>query len=67
MSHAANIIRGWVVFGNVIHSDGWCGYHDLVDVGYVKHRHINHDRGDLRIGATTLTASRACGASLRHV
>ncbi len=26
----------------VINSDGWTGYHGLVDVGYDKHYRVNH-------------------------
>ncbi len=30
-------IRGKVGLDSVIHSEGWRGYHGLVDVGYAKH------------------------------
>ncbi|PJK13613.1 IS1595 family transposase [Lysobacteraceae bacterium NML07-0707] len=35
-------IRGKVALDSVIHSDGWRGYHGLVDVGYAKHLRVNH-------------------------
>jgi len=36
------IIRGKVDIDSVIHSDGWRGYHGLVDVGYDKHFRVHH-------------------------
>lgn len=35
-------IRGKVALDSVIHSDGWRGYHGLVDMGYAKHLRVNH-------------------------
>ena len=36
------VIRGKVELDSVIHSDGWRGYHGLVDVGYAKHFRVEH-------------------------
>ena len=36
------VIRGKVALDSIIHSDGWRGYHGLVDVGYAKHLRVNH-------------------------
>ncbi|ODU40048.1 MAG: transposase [Lysobacteraceae bacterium SCN 69-48] len=36
------VIRGKVSLDSVIHSDGWRGYHGLVDVGYARHLRVNH-------------------------
>ena len=36
------VIRGRVSLNSVIHSDGWRGYHGLVDLGYQKHFRVNH-------------------------
>ena len=36
------VIRGRVNLNSVIHSDGWRGYHGLVDLGYKKHFRVNH-------------------------
>jgi len=36
------IIRGKVGLDSIIHSDGWRGYHGLVDVGYDKHFRVHH-------------------------
>ena len=44
------IIRGRVSLDSVIHSDGWRGYHGLVDVGYSKHLRINHSDDVFAIG-----------------
>jgi transposase-like protein len=44
------IIRGKVGLDSVIHSDMWCGYNGLVDVGYSKHLRINHSGDVFAIG-----------------
>lgn len=36
------VIRGKVSLESVIHSDGWRGYHGLVDMGYAKHFRVEH-------------------------
>ncbi|MFC3901279.1 IS1595 family transposase [Acinetobacter marinus] len=36
------VILGKVSLSSVIYSDGWRGYHGLVDVGYSKHFRVNH-------------------------
>ena len=36
------IIRGKVAPDSVIHSDQWCGYDGLVDLGYKKHYRVQH-------------------------
>ena len=36
------IIRGKVEANSIIHSDGWRGYHGLVDMGYKKHFRVHH-------------------------
>ena len=45
------VIRGRVSPDAVVHSDGWCGYDELVDVGYVRHFTINHGRNEFPRGA----------------
>jgi transposase len=36
-------ILGRISLESIIHSDGWCGYDGLVDMGYQKHLRVNHD------------------------
>lgn len=36
------IVRGKVARQSIIHSDGWHGYDGLVDMGYQKHRRVQH-------------------------
>ena len=36
------VIRGKVSLDSIIHSDGWRGYHGLVDMGYAKHYRVEH-------------------------
>lgn len=40
------IIRGKVDAESVIHSDGWRGYHGLVDLGYDKHFRVHHGENE---------------------
>ena len=40
------IIRGKVKLDSIIHSDGWRGYHGLVDVGYDKHFRVHHGENE---------------------
>jgi transposase-like protein len=40
------VIRGKVTLDSVIHSDGWRGYHGLVDVGYARHLRVNHSSNE---------------------
>ena len=40
------IIRGKVDPASVIHSDGWHGYHSLIDVGYDKHFRVHHGKSE---------------------
>ena len=36
------VIRGRASLSSVIHTDGWAGYHGLVDMGYDKHLRVQH-------------------------
>ena len=40
------VIRGRVDLKSVIHSDGWRGYHGLVDMGYKKHFRVQHGNNE---------------------
>lgn len=40
------IIRGKVDLESVIHSDGWRGYHGLVDLGYATHFRVLHGENE---------------------
>jgi|TARA_Y100000310_G_C20687593_1_gene820084 transposase-like protein len=41
-----DIIRGKNELESIIHSDGWRGYHGLVDLGYKKHFRVDHGRNE---------------------
>ena len=56
------IIRGRVDPRTVINSDGWRGYHGLVDLGY-GHVRVDHARDEFTKGTPSIsTASKASGA-----
>jgi transposase len=44
------IIRVRVQPGSVVHTDGWCAYDGLVDVGYGKHYRVRHNEGEYALG-----------------
>lgn len=44
------IIRGRMDIDSVIHSDGWRGYHGLVDIGYDKHFRVHHGKNEFVSG-----------------
>ena len=46
------IVRGKVELNSVIHTDGWRGYHGLVDMGYEKHFRVEHGANEF---ATDIT------------
>ena len=46
------VIRGKASLESVIHSDGWPSYDGLADVGYAKHRRVDHGSVELVGGAT---------------
>ena len=39
------VIRGRAELSSVLHTDGWAGYHGLVDLGFDKHFRIHHHDG----------------------
>jgi len=45
------IVRGRVAPESVIHSHGWRDYDGLVDVGYAKHRRVQHDNNEFGFGS----------------
>ena len=44
------VIRGRVDIDSVINSDGWRGYHGLVDLGYEKHFRVHHGANEFARG-----------------
>lgn len=44
------IIKEKISKDSVIHSDGWCGYDGLVDVGYRKHYRVRHGKNEFARG-----------------
>jgi len=46
------VIRGNVSVDSIIHSDGWRGYHGLVDVGYAKHFRVHHGDNEFVRGSS---------------
>jgi len=45
------IIRGKVVRDSIMNTDGWSGYHGLIDLWYKKHRRVRHSKNEFAIWA----------------
>lgn len=45
------VIRGRIAVESVINTDGWRGYHGLVDIGYAKHFRVHHGDNEFARGA----------------
>lgn len=60
------IIRGRVTPEAVIHSDGWCGYDGLVDVGYAKHYRVNHGKNEFARGSHHINGIESFWSFAKH-
>ena len=59
------IIGGKVDPDSVIHSDGWRGYHGLVDVGYDKHFRVHHGKNEFVRGNSHINGLNLFGVMLK--
>lgn len=59
-------IRGHVDIASIIHSDGWRGYHGLVDLGYAKHLRVSHDDNEFVQGRTHINGIESFWAYAKH-
>ena len=50
------LIRGHVTRRSTIHSDGWKAYNGLVDMGFQKHRRVNHGQNEFARGKSHINA-----------
>jgi len=54
------IIRGKVDTDSVVHSDGWRGYHGLVDLGYDKHFRVHQGENEFVRGISHINSIESC-------
>jgi transposase-like protein len=59
-------ICGKVSLDTIIHSDGWPGYHGLVDVGYAKHLRVQHGDGEFAHGRSHINGIESFWAFAKH-
>ena len=45
------VIRGHISIESVINTDGWRGYHGLIDMGFAKHFRVYHGQNEFARGA----------------
>jgi len=60
------VIRGRVSPESIIHSDGWRGYHGLVDVGYAKHFRVHHGNDEFVRGNSHINGIESFWAFAKH-
>ena len=60
------VIRGRVSLDTVIHSDGWRGYDELVNVGYSKHYRVNHDDNEFANGTSHINGIESFWSSAKR-
>ena len=60
------VIRGHADLNSVIHTDGWSGYDGLVDLGYARHRRVNHGDNEFALGANHINGIESFWGYAKH-
>jgi transposase-like protein len=60
------IIRGKAALQSVVHTDGWRGYDGLVELGYDKHRRVNHGDNEFALGANYINGIESFWSFAKH-
>lgn len=60
------IIRGKASLESVVHTDGWRGYDGLVELGYDKHRRVNHGNDEFALGPNHINGIESFWAYAKH-
>ena len=60
------VVRGRVDVGSVINTDGWRGYHGLVDLGYEKHFRVHHGANEFARGKCHINGIESFWAFAKH-
>ena len=60
------IIRGKADLQAVLHTDGWRGYDGLVEIGYDKHRRVNHRDNEFALGPNHINGIESFWSFAKH-
>jgi transposase len=60
------IIRGKVKLESVLHTDGRRGYDGLVEIGYDKHRRVNHGDNEFALGPNHINGTESFWSFAKH-
>jgi transposase len=60
------IIRGKASPESVVHTDGWRGYDGLVELGYDKHRRVNHGDNQFALGPNHINGIESFWSFAQH-
>jgi transposase len=60
------IIRGKADLESVVHTDGWRGYDGLVDLGYDRHRRVNHGENKFALGPNHINGIESFWSYAKH-
>ena len=60
------VIRGHISVESVINTDGWRGYHGLVDMGFAKHFRVRHGQNEFARGAQHINGIESFWSYAKH-
>ena len=60
------IIRGKASLQSVVHTDAWRGYDGLVELGYDKHRRVNHGDDQFALGPNHINGIESFWSYAKH-
>ena len=60
------VIRGRVGIEGVINTDGWRGYHGLIDMGFAKHFRVYHGQNEFARGAQHINGIESFWSYAKH-
>ena len=60
------VIRGHISIESVINTDGWRGYHGLIDMGFAKHFRVYHGQNEFARGAQHINGIESFWSYEKH-
>ena len=60
------VIRGHISIESVINTDGWRGYHGLIDMGFAKHFRVYHGQNEFARGAQHINGIESFWSYAKH-
>ena len=60
------VIRGHISIESVINTDGWRGYHGLIDMGFAKHFRVYHGQNEFARGVQHINGIESFWSYAKH-